>query len=74
MHMTAQAHKPRLNPNEQHAESEAGNRAAHTLGIRSNAYIPQTELIPAEEEPGDNEGRHSRYRAQDDLRQLPRKS
>lgn len=71
--MTGQTHKPRLNPNERQPKSEAGNRAAHTLAIRSNAYVPQTKLIPAQEDPCDHESGYGSCRAYSDLRQLPRK-
>jgi hypothetical protein len=71
--MTGQSHKASLKPNKQQPESEADDRAAYTLETRSSAYVPQAELIPAQEESGDKESRYGSCRAQGDLRQLARK-
>jgi hypothetical protein len=72
--MTGEPHKASLKRNKQQSESESDEYSGYTLATRSSTYVPETEFVPAQEEPGDNDSRYSSYRAQGDLRQLARKS
>jgi hypothetical protein len=72
--MAGEHHKASLKRNQQQSESETDKHSNRTQAIRRSTYVPETELIPAQKEAGDNDSGYSRDRAEDDLRELAGKS